>query len=123
MKYVSGLALTEQLQGWKASGESLLRYAQARGLETSSMYYWRNVLRREGHWPEDPGEGRGARREAVAADLPRVPLRFARVSVEESHRWSRVTVRVTLANGRCTEIELGDPQALGEVLAVLERPS
>jgi hypothetical protein len=32
-------------------------------------------------------------------------------------------VRVTLANGRCTEIELGDAQALGEVLAVLERPS
>jgi hypothetical protein len=113
----------EQLQGWKASGESLLAYAQARGIEASSMYYWRKVLRREGHWPEDPGEGRGARREAVTADAVRVPLRFARVRLEESPRRSAVTVRVTLANGRCTEIELGDAQALSEVLAVLERPS
>jgi len=42
----------EHLEGWKASGEALSRYARSHGIEAGSMYYWRSVLRGEGRWPE-----------------------------------------------------------------------
>ena len=88
------------------------------------MYHWRKVLRCEGRWPEDRGEqDHGRRRRAVTSDSARVPLRFARVTLGESARRSSLTVRVILTNGRRAEIDLGDAQGLGEVLAVLERPA
>jgi hypothetical protein len=111
----------EHLQSWKSSGEALCAYARARGLEPWSMYHWRNVLRREGRWREDQGEqDRGRRKRAVASDSARVPLRFARVTLEESPRRSSLTIRVILKNGRRTEIELDDTQRLSEVLGALE---
>jgi hypothetical protein len=111
----------EQLQSWKASGKPMSEYANVHGIQPWSMYYWLKVLRREGRWPEGPAEERGARRELSRSDSARVPLRFARVSLEGNARRSSVTVRVPLANGRRAEIELGDAQDLGEVLAALER--
>jgi hypothetical protein len=110
----------EHLQSWKASGESLNSYARGHGIEAGSMYYWRTVLGREGLWPEEPDRGR---RSEVVRKSARVPLRFARVKLEQASRGSPVTVRVTLANGRCAEIELQDTQRLSEVLGALECPT
>jgi hypothetical protein len=111
----------EHLQSWKASGKPLSVYARAHGIEPWSMYHWRKVLRREGRWPEDRGEDRGARRRSVTSGAARVPLRFARVKLDEGATRSSLKVRVTLKNGRQTQIELADARELGEVLAVLER--
>jgi transposase-like protein len=112
----------EHLQAWKTSGEPLSAYARAQGVAPSSMYHWRNVLRREGRWPEDTSEqDRGQRRRTGALDSASLPLRFARVKLDESARRSSLTVRVTLANGRRAEIELDDTQRLSEVLGALER--
>ena len=112
----------EQLQSWKASGEALSAYARDHSIDPGSMYYWRTVLRREGLWPEEPGEADHDRKPGVASESARVPLRFARVKLEQASRGSPVTVRVTLANGRRAEIELPDTQRLGEVLSALECP-
>lgn len=105
----------EHLEGWKASGEALSAYAHNHGIKAGSMYYWRSVLRREGCWPQD-GEQRPGGASA------RVPLRFARVKLEEVSRGLPLTVRVTLTNGRRAEIELEDTQRLSEVLTALECP-
>jgi hypothetical protein len=110
----------EHLQNWRASGEALSAYARSHGVEPWSMYYWRNVLRREGHWPQEPGEADRQQRSAVAPGSARAPMRFARVTFEESSRSSSITVRVMLENGRRVEIELGDTQRLREVLSALE---
>jgi len=112
----------EHVEGWKASGEALSTYARSHGIEPGSMYYWRGVLRREGRWPEEPGEADRGRKPGVASESARVPLRFARVKLEQVSRGSSVTVRVTLANGRRAEIELQDMQRLSEVLGALECP-
>jgi hypothetical protein len=112
----------EHVEGWKASGEALSTYARSHGIEPGSMYYWRGVLRREGRWPEEPGEADRGRKPGVASESTRVPLRFARVKLEQVSRGSTVTVRVTLANGRRAEIELEDMQRLSEVLGALECP-
>lgn len=82
------------------------------------MYYWRNVLRREGHWPEEPGEAQ--QRSAVAPGSARAPMRFARVTFEKASGSSPITVRVMLENGRRVEIELADTQRLREVLSAVE---
>jgi hypothetical protein len=74
----------EHLQSWKASGEALSAYARSHGVEPGSMYYWRNVLRREGHWPQEPGEPDGGQKVAAASGSTRVPLRFARVRFEHA---------------------------------------
>jgi hypothetical protein len=111
----------EHLQSWKASGKPLSVYAKAHGIEPWSMYHWRKILRREGRWPEDHGGEAGARRQTVMSGMARVPLRFARVKLDEGARRSLLTVGVILKNGRHARIELGDAQELGEVLAVLER--
>ena len=112
----------EHLEGWKASGEALSTYARSHGIEAGSMYYWRSVLRREGRWPEEPGRTDRGRKPGVASESARVPLRFARVKLEQSSRGSALTIRVTLANGRRAEIDLEDTQRLSEVLGALERP-
>jgi|SRR5581483_7786394 len=106
----------EHLQSWKVSGEALSAYAPSHGLEPWSMYYWRNVLRREGHWPAEPGETGREKTATAALDSTRVPLRFARVRFEEPVS-SPVTVRITLTNGRCVEIDLEDVRHLSEVLS------
>ena len=110
----------EHLEGWKASGDALSVYARKHGIQPASMYYWRGVLRQEGRWPEQPGEG--GLKPGSATRLARVPLRFARVKLDQASRGSAVTVRVTLANGRRAEIELEDMQRLSEVLGALECP-
>ena len=110
----------EHLQSWKASGEALSAYARSHGVEPWSMYYWRNVLRREGHWPREAGESDGGQKAATASGSTRVPLRFARVRFEQASGSSSVTVRVMLANGRRVEVELEDMQRLNEVLSALE---
>jgi transposase-like protein len=107
----------EHLEGWKASGEALRAYARGHGIDPGSMYYWRNVLRREGHWLEPQGD----RKVPVAADSPRVPLRFARVKIEPSKSDSVIMIRLRLTNGRRARIELRDTQCLSEVLNALER--
>jgi hypothetical protein len=84
------------------------------------MYYWRNVLRREGQWPREAGESDHGQKAAAASGSTRVPLRFARVRFEQASGSASVTVRVTLANGRRVEVELGDLQRLSEVLSALE---
>jgi hypothetical protein len=48
-------------------------------------------------------------------------MRFARVAVKDSRPFSPLVVRVVLYNGRHAEIELGEFEALGELLGVLER--
>jgi len=111
----------EHLQSWQSSGEPLARYARSHGIEPWSMYHWRSVLRREGRWPDGNGEQTHEPRRPDASGSARVPLRFARVKVDDNARHSSLTVRVILRNGRRTEIELGDAQDLEEVLAVLER--
>jgi hypothetical protein len=110
----------EHVEGWKASGEALSTYARSHGIEPGSMYYWRGVLRREGRWPEGPGEADRGRKPGGASESARVPLRFARVKLEQSSGGSAVTIRVTLTNGRRAEIELQDTQRLSEVLGALE---
>lgn len=110
----------EHLQSWKSSGEALSAYARSHGVEPWSMYYWRNVLRRGGHWPPESGEPGRGQRSAVAPDSTRAPMRFARVRFEETSRSSVVTVRMTLSNGRRVEIELEDTRRLSEVLSALE---
>jgi hypothetical protein len=109
----------EHMESWKASGEPLSAYARSHGIEAGSMYYWRGVLRREGRWPGTADRGG---RPGVASESARVPLRFARVKVEQSSRGSALTIRVTLTNGRRARIELQDTQCLSEVLGALERP-
>ena len=84
------------------------------------MYYWRNVLRREGHWPWEAGESDRGQKAAAASGSPRGPLRFARVRFEQASGSASVTVRVMLANGRRVEVELEDMQRLSEVLNALE---
>ena len=112
----------EHVQSWQASGERLSTYARSHGLEAGSMYYWRTVLRREGLCPEEPGQPDRERRSAITSEPVRVPLRFARVKLEEARGGgSSFTVRVLLANGRRAEIELQDRQRLSEVLSALER--
>lgn len=74
----------EHLQSWKSSGEALSTYARSRGIEPWSMYYWRKVLRREGRWPDEPGEVEGGRRPAVVSGLTGSSMRFARVTFEEA---------------------------------------
>lgn len=110
----------EHLQSWEASGEALSAYARHHGMEPGLMYYWRNVLRREGHWPQGPGEPDGGQKVAAASGSGRVPLRFARVRFEHATGGPSVTVRVMLANGRRVEVELQDTQRLSEVLGALE---
>jgi hypothetical protein len=110
----------EHLEGWKASGEALSRYARSHGIEAGSMYYWRSVLRGEGRWPEEPGRTDRGRKPGVAPESARVPLRFACVKVEPPSRGSALTIRVTLTNGRRAEIDLQDTQRLSEVLGALE---
>lgn len=112
----------EHLEGWKASGEALITYARSHGIEPGSMYYWRGVLRREGRWPEGLGEADRVRKPGVTSESARVPLRFARVKLEQSSGGSALTIRVTLTNGRRAEIELQDMQRLSEVLGALEYP-
>jgi hypothetical protein len=111
----------EHLQNWQSSGEPLARYARSHGIEPWSMYHWRNVLRREGRWPEGDGEQAHERERPDPLSSARVPLRFARVKVQDDAPHSSLTIRVILRNGRRTEIELGNAQELDEVLAVLER--
>jgi hypothetical protein len=113
----------EHLQSWKASGKPLSVYAREHGIQLWAMYHWRKILRREGRWSDDVVGARGLRRGPASLDSARVPLRFARVKLSEGARCPPLTVRVTLRNGRRTEIELGDAQDLDEVLAVLERPA
>jgi transposase-like protein len=111
----------EHLQGWKASGHGLSAYARSHGIEPGSMYYWRTALRRKGLWPaepDDPGRERGA---AAVSDPAGVPLRFARVKLDQASRGLSLTVRVMLANGRRAEIELEGVRHLSEVLGALER--
>jgi hypothetical protein len=110
----------EHLQSWKASGEALSAYARSHGVEPWSMYYWRNVLRREGHWPREAGESDRGQKAAAASGSTRVPLRFASVRFEQASGSASVTVRVMLANGRRVEVELEDMQRLSEVLSALE---
>jgi transposase-like protein len=105
----------EHFEGWKASGVALSSYALSHGIKPGSMYYWRSVLQREGCWPHDAEQ-----RPSGASE--RVPLRFARVKLEEASRGLPLTVRVTLTNGRRAEIELEDAQRLSEVLSALECP-
>jgi hypothetical protein len=112
----------EHLEGWKASGEALITYARSHGIEPGSMYYWRGVLRREGRWPEGPGEADRGRKSGVASQRSRVPMHFARVKLEQPSRGSALTIRVTLTNGRRARIELQDAQRLSEVLGALECP-
>lgn len=111
----------EHLRSWEASGEALCAYARSRGMAPASLYYWRKVLRREGHWPRRPGELDRVQRPALGSDAARGALRFARVTFEEARRSSPITVRLALANGRRAEIELEDTQHLSEVLGALER--
>jgi hypothetical protein len=111
----------EHMEGWKASGVALSTYARSHGLEPGSMYYWRGVLRQEGRWPEEPGRTDRGRKPGVS-ESARVPLRFARVKLEQSSRGSALTIRVTLTNGRRARIELQDTQRLSEVLGALECP-
>jgi len=111
----------EHLQSWQASGHGLSAYARDHGIEPGSMYYWRTALRRKGLWPEErghPGRERGA---AAVSEPARVPLRFARVKLDQVDRGLSLTVRVMLANGRRAEIELEGVQHLSEVLGALER--
>lgn len=110
----------EHLRSWQGSGEALCGYARSRGLAPASLYYWRKVLRREGHWPREPGELDPVQRPALGSDSARSAMHFARVTFEEAHRTASITVRLTLANGRRAEIELKDTQHLSEVLGVLE---
>jgi hypothetical protein len=110
----------EHLRSWQASGEALCAYARSRGIAPASLYYWRKVLRREGCWPREPGELDRAQRPALGSDSARSPMRFARVTFEDAHRNSSITVRLTLANGRRAEIELEDTQHLSELLSMLE---
>jgi len=112
----------EHMEGWKASGVALNTYARSHGIEPGSMYYWRGVLRREGRWPDEPGRTNRGRKPGVASESGRVPLRFARVKVEQPSRGSALTIRVTLTNGRRARIELPDTQRLSEVLDALECP-
>lgn len=111
----------EHLQGWKDSGVALSSYARSRGLALWAMYHWRNVLRREGRWTEEP-----PRRSIPASEAKngkRIPLRFARVALTESPRSAPLTVRVQLRNGRRAEVDLSDRAELAEVLALLEQPA
>lgn len=110
----------EHLRSWEASGEALCVYARGRGMAPASLYYWRKVLRREGHWPRERGEQDRVPRQALGSEAARGALRFARVTFEEARRSSPITVRLTLANGRRADIELEDMQHLNEVLGVLE---
>jgi hypothetical protein len=110
----------EHLESWQASGEPLCAYARARGIEPWSMYHWRKVLRREGHWSEAPRASGRPGRTAESASA-RVPVRFARVKLSEPPRRSSLTVRLTLSNARRAEIDLDDAEHLVEVLAALER--
>lgn len=105
----------EHLELCKASGEALSTYARGHGIEPGLMYYWRSVLRRAGRWPGEPG-----RKTRVVSESARVPLRFARVKLEQVTAASAVTIRVTLTNGRRAEIDLQDTQSLSEVLGALE---
>ncbi len=111
----------EHLQGWKDSGVALSAYARSRGLALWAMYHWRNVLRREGRWPEGPLRRGTATRDAKSSK--RVPLRFARVALAEPPRSAPLTVRVQLRNGRRAEVDLSDRAELAEVLALLEQPA
>ncbi len=110
----------EHLRSWEASGEPLCAYARRCGMAAASLYYWRKVLRREGHWPRRPGELDRVQRPALGSDVARGPMRFARVTFEEARQSASITVRLTLTNGRRAEIELDDTQHLSEVLGVLE---
>lgn len=109
------------LQGWKDSGTALSAYARSRGLALWSMYHWRNVLRREGRWIEEPRQPRTSPSEPKSGK--RIPLRFARLALSQSPRSAPLTIRVHLRNGRRAEVELNDRDELAEVLAVLEQPS
>lgn len=109
----------EHLQTWKPSAEALNAYAHSHGAGLWSMYYWRNVLRRERRWPRKPGEAERGQRPANAPDSPRAPMRFARITLEAACRSSSISVRAMLANGRRVEIELEEAQLLSEVLSAL----
>lgn len=108
----------EHLQSWKDSGESLSAYARSRHLPLWALYHWRKILQREERWSEEPRSKGGSKTGAH-----RVPLRFARVAVNERTEPSRMTVRVQLLSRRHVEIELDSAGQLAEVLEVLERPS
>jgi hypothetical protein len=108
----------EHLQGWKDSGQSVCAYAKVHGLSSWAMYYWRSVLIREGRWHE---ASRVASRRAAVGARALTPVQFAQVTVMDSPRRAPLMLRLALANGRRAEIELTDPEQLGEVLGVLER--
>jgi hypothetical protein len=111
----------EHLQGWKDSGTALSAYARSRGLALWAMYHWRNVLRREGRWAEEPRRRSTSAEEAKSGK--RIPLRFARVALSELPRSVPLTVRVHLRNGRRAELDLSDRGELAAVLALLEQPA
>ncbi len=88
----------EHMRAWQSSGEALCAYARNHGMAPASLYYWRKVLRREGHWPRDPGERDRVQKPALDSDAARSPMRFARVTFEEARQGSSITVRLALAS-------------------------
>lgn len=109
----------EHLQAWQAQGGSLGAYVRARGLREWEAYRWQRILRREGRWHGEPT----VRRSANTAKSLTVPPQFVRVQPRAAVTRSESTLllAVRLANDRCVELAVRDPEQLVAVLTALER--
>lgn len=107
----------ECMEAARSAGMTLSGYVRAQGLNLRGVYDAIAQLRRRGIIPP-PERG-------TAQQCARVPLRFARVQVQESAPVSVVAkplrLRLVLASGRYAELEVEDLNQLVTMIVALER--
>lgn len=104
----------ECLEGARVAGVALSTHVRSRGLDLRRIHDAIAQLRRRGIVPAAPQRVR--QRPAAVA----VPMRFAKVEVRPAPIPASLRLRLTLANGRCAQIELEGLGQLSRIIAALE---
>jgi hypothetical protein len=108
-----------RVRRWKASGLTTEAFAAREGIAATTLSWWRWRLAREG---ERVGKARSAARRGISG-VSFVEIAGAGVrSAEETARAGGGSMRIELAGGAAVVVGADvDAEALGRVVAVLER--